>query len=207
MASNPMNIRFDDDVFEKLEAEQARTRQPITRLVNARLNHSYNDFLLSEWRNWVALPEVVYLQRMNTTATAHSLQRILRLPHVQRVVFAARSDALNDRCLVMVIELDHLIVVANTDNSIARRPRELEIQELMQNWHAQPELATKTRMIPELVELDKARSPGETLNALYRYDMNSFDLTQFVVLMGRDLNSIHLDDYRLNPLARASGNG
>ena len=83
------------------------------------------------------LPHAVRLRHATTTATLKHVLQIVELLAVDRLVLAARTDALNDVVLVLLMQTaSHSIVLDKSMLNMARRPRMLEVAELFRGLDA-----------------------------------------------------------------------
>jgi hypothetical protein len=187
MFSNPFKLKISDENAERIEYEQKYINDiPVARIINRRLNESYSTLPLEFLYNTLTgLPEVFRMKEMNTADTISSIKRYLRRPNIERVIFAAKSDALNDFVLVTVVEMsDITIVIDNSSNNLARTPRISEIAELFQEWNRnKTRLESKTVYIANPIEDTQSKAPEVALREIYKYKAIPFSLENFLKVL------------------------
>ncbi len=184
MASNPLKIRFDSDNLEALELELARTKRPITNIVNQAVRARYTDISANTLLGALSLPGIIRLE--SATAAAADIEHVCALlsrSQLRRIVFAAKDDRLNDRCMVAYFEMDEVIILADqTTINHARRPREREVQELFIRWD-ELNLSNITYFVPEIAPDTSGKSIDEAWRMLCKLPVKTFDLSSYLLLL------------------------
>ncbi len=183
MASNPLKIRFDSDNLEALELDSARTEKPITNIVNQAVRARYTDISANALLGALSLPSIIRLESTSTTADIERICALLNRDQLRRIVFAVKDDRLNDRCMVAYFEMDEVIVLADqTTINHARRPREMEVQELFSHWK-ELNLSSITYFIPEITPDTHDQTIDEAWQVLSKLPVKAFDLSSYLLLL------------------------
>ncbi len=198
MASNPLKIRFDIDNLKALERESEGTTRTITYLVNQAITSRYSDIEASALLEALDLPKVVRLENTSTTADATRIRSLLKRNQLRQVVFAVRDDHLNDRCLVAYLEMDEITVLIDTTMiNHARRPREMEVQELFIKWD-ELDLASDTYFIEEVVPDTRDKAVDEAWQIVSKLPTKPFELKSYIALLAPHSTNLNMANYQNN---------
>lgn len=198
MASNPLKIRFDIDNLEALERESKTTRRPITYVVNKAVASRYSDVEASVLLEALNLPKVVRLESTSTTADVRRIRSLLKRDQLRRVVFAVRKDPLNGHCMVAYLEMDDVTVLIDTTMiNHARRPREMEVQELFVKVD-ELNLSGDTYFIEDVVSATHDKTVDEAWQIISKLPIKPFELKSYIELLATYDVDLDLADYKKN---------
>jgi hypothetical protein len=133
MTSTSIGLRLSEGLRDKLASHAAINKRSLNGEVAARLEASFRSEarVAQELFDLIALPRVA---RMASSSTSADVTRILsaarHLP-IERAIFAAKANELNNAVLVLVLETPRVTFLLDGSwINMSRTPREREVQEV-----------------------------------------------------------------------------
>ena len=156
-----IDVRLPEQLRERLMVTlQERRGQTLEQEIVRVLDGAVFGDTLEESLRVFDLPKVVRVRSSSTHADMRQVKSIIRATLTERIVLAAREDDLNNAVLVMAIATEERVFVLDRSMlNLARRPREMEIQELFQALDGR-RLLESALFHPELIE-DTREMPAE----------------------------------------------
>jgi hypothetical protein len=130
------------------------------------------------------LPSVLRLCSQSTSSDVTRLLEVSRLLGVERLLLAARANDLNGAVLTAVLETSSIaLIMDSTWINMARRPRMLEVEDLMKGWDAMG-LLEGSRYCTQLVPETRSLPPADAVRAMVEYgEPADLDLQRFLALL------------------------
>lgn len=163
-----IGLRIPESLRDKLASQASLNQRSLNSEITARLDASLSvdARVARELFDAIALPRVVRMKSSSTSADVMRILNVARHLPVQRLIFAAKPNELNTALLVLIIETPAAtFVVDDTWLNMARRPREMEVQELFQGFDRLG-LVNDAEYCPDLVEDTAALSPEEAVERI-----------------------------------------
>lgn len=192
--TNPMKLKLTEENAERITEEAERNGTPFAKIINRRLDESYSSITADHLISLLKVGHTFRMREMNTTETVEAIIALITRRNLVRIIFGARSCAMNGKCLVLAIEMTDLTVVVDLAmNSLARAPRIYEIERLIQTLYKH-KLEEKS-VICGGVDDTSGMQPDEALNHLYERGTMPFSKEDFVALMGKPKSFVNSVDF------------